>query len=271
MIQFSAALKELRQRLGYPQAKGFYQKLAADGLSCNYQHYMKIEKGNVTPTPDLVSEIAAGVSPEHSERLIQIYCANLFPKFRHIFQVDEAYKPSPKSNDPKKRHQKTLNHRQVHALSQSRAHYYLFLVLTLARTSLSQTQLRERLTNEFKSMELMTDALEELKSANLIHYPQPQSVQASITDIRFPARTETLAKSYEAMDDWDKTFGEAMEFSNVLQKAITRRISVRYLDILERQMNLFVDLIKSSDELDSRFNNEVVQLKLSFKKGRLPG
>jgi hypothetical protein len=73
------------------------------------------------------------------------------------------------------------------------------------------------------------------------------------------------------MDSWDREFSQGMKFETLLTKKLIRRISPRYISLLLNQFSVLFQSVKASDEIDSRHNSEVVQLAVSFSKGKLPG
>jgi hypothetical protein len=57
----------------------------------------------------------------------------------------------------------------------------------------------------------------------------------------------------------------------LVNKMIIRRVSGRYLVIIRKQLEVLFELVKSSDETDIRFNDQVLQLKVALRQGKLPG
>ena len=57
----------------------------------------------------------------------------------------------------------------------------------------------------------------------------------------------------------------------LINKMIVRRVSGRYLALVRKQIDVLFELTKTSDEVDSRYNENVLQLKVSLRQGKLPG
>ena len=92
------------------------------------------------------------------------------------------------------------------------------------------------------------------------------------TDMRFPsAETPTQKKLYEELDLWGIEFTKSMGFESLLQKMMLRRVSGRYLSVILGHCNLLLDLVRSSDEVESKHNDHVLMLNISIQNGNLPG
>ena len=50
-----------------------------------------------------------------------------------------------------------------------------------------------------------------------------------------------------------------------------RRISPRYLGLINGQIQLLIESLRISDESETKYNSEVVQLSISLFQGKLPG
>ncbi len=239
---------------------------------------MKIENGGVSPSSQFINELTACLPKNQAEILIQIYCAETFPKFRYLFaekmvmESEEAPSGITKSKaSPQSGSQKELGPRQVHLIARTQIHYYLFLTLTLARTPVSIKELRlSSFLNKLSARKTM-DALSDLVEAKVVRQIETDHFQAVALDVRFPPRSDSIGDLYGKMDAWDLDFGDAMDFSSVIRKSMIRRVSFRYMHLFLKQIDILFELIKASDELDPRFNNQVIQFIVSFKKGELPG
>jgi hypothetical protein len=91
-------------------------------------------------------------------------------------------------------------------------------------------------------------------------------------EMRFPeAYNADLKAAYAKFDTWDETFGSNYGLEKLVNKMIVRRVSGRYLALVRKQLEVLFDLTKASDEVDQRYNDSVLQLKVSLRQGKLPG
>jgi len=159
--------------------------------------------------------------------------------------------------------QKKLTEKQVHTLAMNKDNYHLFLMMTLARKPLEQKDLEN-----FKSFKKSIAALK----AEQILVSTNDSIQAASTEFVFPkAETETLKKYYETFVLWDKEFEKKFSLETLVNKMMIRRISPRYLGLIQKQIEVLVDILRISDESDVRHNNQVIQLQINLCKGEIPG
>jgi hypothetical protein len=266
--RFSALLTGLRKRAGFQSAKAFHTRALEQGLGCNYAHYMKIEKGLVLPTADLASRISRQFPIDEAEELIRAWCADELPSFSYLFSPQS---PSPiesrSTQQQPSRRQAALSIRQVLGLARSQADYSLFVFSILARTPVPVTELEPF----FKQRELRS-SLQSLQDEGLVLISDGR-LRAFSTEIRFPDASldPRLKVAYAKFDEWDLQIAKSFKMENLLHKVIVRRISFRYLSLIQSQFALIFDLIKSADEVDTRYNDCTLHLVLTLSQGQLPG
>lgn len=268
---FSEELKHIRAQLGLKSARSFFEWLKAKGVSFNYSYYMRLEQGGL-PSEKVVNELASAIKGEAAEHLILKYCTLLFPKHERLFSINEKKaQPSTgafekQSNELKKAMpaQKELSMRQVMAIASSKSTYHLFLLLTLSRRPILEAELFS-LSKSFQA------ALRTLASVDLLNVSD-DGVEAKSIESRFPdSYNQELKDAYTKFDEWDEDFGIAFGFDLLLNKMLIRRVSGRYLSIIQTQLESLFELIRASDELDYKYNDQVLQLSVTMRKGKLPG
>ncbi|WP_374074583.1 hypothetical protein [Bdellovibrio bacteriovorus] len=260
-------LKEIRLRMQYESAKTFFGFLSERGLDCNYPYYMKIEKGDAFPSSSILNQIAKSLPESDGVLLVKAFCADQFKDFSYLFEVDQGAS-SVISEESIEIHQgqRELSRRQVHILASGSSPYHVFLMCTLARRPLQVQELET-----FFPKKVLSSALEVLIKEKIV-VQSAQGIQAFSPDVIFPKDTsEELGKYYEKLDQWDIEFGEQFDLQDVLSKMLIRRISFRYLSLIQKQLEMLFDLVRSSDEIDTRHNSQIIQLQVSLKKGALPG
>lgn len=270
MGDFSNELKLAREALGHKSAKAFFLWLKKSGVSFNYSYYMRLEQGGL-PSEGLVKEIAHALKGEWEDRLVLAYCRALFPKKSYLFNPQglapkaSAGKPTPERVQGKE-NQRELNLKQVAMISQSETHYHLFLLTTLARKPISSEELRQWFA--VKSLE---SALKGLEEAELIR-SSPEGIEALSLEAKFPEPyNQELKAAYEKFDKWDESFGAELGLEILINKMQIRRVSGRYISIIQKQLETLFDLVRSADEMDGRFNDKILQLKVVLRQGNLPG
>lgn len=262
------ALKNIRQRLRYSSAKTFFAFLTERGLDCNYPYYMKIEKGDAFPSSAILNQMAKSLPENDGTLLVRAFCADQFKDFSYLFDVSEFSKSSSsdKESATVPQGQRELSRRQVHVLATQSSLYHVFLMCTLARHPLQVGDLEK-----FFSKKLLGDILDMLIKEKIL-VRSADGIQAFSPDVRFPKdESEDLKKYYQKFDEWDVEFGAHFGLEEVLGKMLIRRISFRYLSLIQKQFEMLFDLVKSSDEIDTRHNAQIIQLQVSLKKGSLPG
>lgn len=274
MGPLTKALKDIRLGLGFDSAKKFFVYLKQRGLACNYAYYMKIEKGDAFPSSQLLNQIAKSLPQEESHFLIKVYCAEQFQDFDFLFNVQDSINNRASNlklnaDIPKvselSQGRPELSPRQVNLLARGPQFYYIFVLCTLARNALSPEDL-----NPYFSKKVIQETVDVLLSENILVRTE-KGLTSFAPDVRFPPDSESLAGCYQKFDQWDVLFAEQFEMSEVISKMLIRRISFRYLGLIQKNLEVLFDLIRASDEMDSRHNSHVIQLQVQLKKGVLPG
>lgn len=262
-------LKAIRKKMGYLSARSFYMALEGRAdLVFNYSYYMKIEGGQTAPSDKVINQLAALLPQADGDLLVAAYCRELFPK-----QIDRLISHSPeapataktKSKDSVKGFQLELTERQVSKVGASRDHYFLFLLLTLARTALSRKQIE---TYEFTDLE---SAVKDLASAKLVT-EEAGGYSATFPEFVFPkATTESLKKIYANLDSFDQERAAFFKLTRVKRASFFKRISPRQSEILLAHLELLFQTIRSADEVDVSYNTEVLSFNVNFHKGTVKG
>lgn len=270
-MNFAETLREIRKAQGHEKARGFHHELAKKGVECNYAYYMKMEAGQVLPSAKIIEQISETLSDEFAKELILSYCRTLFPRYSHFFPLTDTVnvreKEAPRI-DISQAPGRELTRRQVAVLGHSKAHYHVFLVSTIARRPLQMSELKAIFPNQ-KSL---PDVVAELEAAQIVRVNR-EGVKAIASEHKFPSEKEfpELKPTYRQFDEWDETFAEDMNFSEHQNKMIIRRISPRYLDVIEDSLNNILKIIRAADELDTKYNESLIQVRLSLKSGKIPG
>lgn len=262
MSLFRETLVRIKNELGHATTKEFYQALKKRGLSCNYQHFVKIEKGSSFPSSLLVNQIVSGLDKKNGNELILSYCSEMFPSRDFLFpqpRTQATAPPSPQESRPS--FATELTPKQIATLASKKEIYHLFLILTLSRTPVKIEDLKF-LSNQKKPLQVLEDAG--------IAIIEDEYIRTISTEYRFP-KDSSLDKYYNSLDEWDLIFATDFHFESLLNKVMTRRISPRYLSVINQQIDALVGLVRLSDESDPAFNTEVLQLQIKVKKGDLPG
>ncbi|MBX3018741.1 MAG: hypothetical protein KF767_12685 [Bdellovibrionaceae bacterium] len=272
-MDFAHTLRLLRKRAGHDKARGFHSYLSEQGVEINYAYYMKMESGQVLPSHKVVEQISKSLPDEDGAALVLAYCRSQFPSSRHLFPAPEN---APQLKEAKREaasvvagpdRGRELNRRQVHMLARSKTHYHLFLTATLARKPLAVEELK-RVFN-WKHLQ---PAIQELEAAKVVRL-LPEGLKTYSTEHQFPSATDfpELKPLYRQFDEWDESFAEDFEFDSRLDKMLIRRISPRYLNVIEKSLDTVLSLVRASDELEDKHNEDLIQIRLSLKSGRLPG
>lgn len=260
----------LRSELGFSSRKSFHADLQKRGLDCNYPTFVKIENGDFMPSPQLISQMAKALPENWSEELVKTYARTQFPDYGYLFPSERPARTTaspPPAHSPTGGSARELTKRQVAILARSASHYHLFLLLTMARRRLT----RKEVERKFKRT-AFDKILDDFQDGRLL-IENEQHLQLRTTEWKFPPSSEdtALAKMYRQFDEWDLQFGEQFGFETLLQKMMIRRISPRYLSLIQRQLEVCLDLVRTSDELESKHNESLVQVRVQLKSGVLPG
>lgn len=269
-MNLSEFLTFLRSEEGGESAKSFHESLAKRGLECNYPTYKKIENGQLLPSPSLVTQLAAALPPAWKEELILAYSRTQFPAYAHLFPGETSGRTPARKTPPRPAASvdavRELTRRQVAILAKSTGHYHLFLMLSLARRPLPRKDLERKFRKDFDRL------VKDFEDGDFL-LPEENGVALRTTEWKFPSSQEdsSLAKTYRQFDDWDLAFGDQFGFETLLQRMLIRRISPRYLTLIQKQLEVCLDLVRTSDELDARHNENLVQVRIQLKSGSLPG
>lgn len=268
MSEFSLNISRARRSMGFSSAKKFFEQKLRPLEVCNYSHFMRIEKGLVLPSAELFNALIQIYPLNERAALVYSYCKTLLPQFASYFPESS---PSLASTDStkmnlSKRHHAGISLNQVSLISQTASTYHLFLLLTLARKPIAIKELKKLIGGE--DFESAVATLVETKLVIL----QNNELSCVTNDFKFPAAKNALLKGkYLQMDEWDHVFGEKLGLTTILNKTMIRRISLRHKALVEKHLELLFDLIRSADETDSFFNDQVLQIKCQVRIGQLPG
>lgn len=274
-MNFSETLREIRKKLGFDKARGFHAELAESGVECNYAYYMKMEAGQVIPSAKIVEQISLFLSEELARELLLSYCRTLFPRYPHFFPSHESVSPKTKERETVKSPAslsevpgRELTRRQIAVLGRSKVHYHIFLLATIARRPLQFSEIRDL----FPNLKPLQEIIQDLVSANIIRSTK-EGVNTYANEHAFPTEKEfpELKPTYRQFDEWDEVFAEDMNFQSHLNKMLIRRISPRYLGVIEDSLDMVIKFIRAADEMDTKYNDSLVQVRLSLKSGKLPG
>lgn len=273
-MDFASSLRQLRQKAGFDKARGFHSQLVEDGVEINYAYYMKMEAGQVLPSHKVVEQISQCLDDEEAAQLILSYCRTLFPRKKHLFPASKnsLKQITPTASldsqvSPVKGQGRELNRRQVHVLARSKVHYHLFLMASLARQDLPLEEIRQ--VFQPKNVDA---AIADLEAAKILRI-QKNGIRTLAGEHQFPSAKDfsELRPIYRQFDEWDESFAEDFEFESRINKMLIRRISPRYLNIIEKSLETVLSLVRASDELDTRHNEDLIQVRLSLRSGKLPG
>lgn len=268
MPAFSEELKSLRRELGLKSARAFFDWLKERGVGFNYSYYMRLEQGGL-PSEKVVQEIASACKGQQADRVVLAYCRSLFPKNAYLFPrpgIGAGAAPMKPDQSGAPSGQKELSPRQVAAIAAHESHYHLFLLYTLSRGPI---HLRE--IEGIIAPKVLQSALAVLEEESILRKSEA-GYEAVSLEARFPdAYNAELKEAYAKFDLWDETFGAQFALEQLLNKMLIRRVSGRYLTIIGKQLDTLFELVKSSDEVDKRHNDKVLQLKVVLRQGKLPG
>jgi hypothetical protein len=91
--------------------------------------------------------------------------------------------------------------------------------------------------------------------------------------MKFPPREDSkdLNEIYSRLDEWDQMLASSMKFEAIERKFLFRRVSSRYISMILSHCTLLAELIRSSEETDVAYNNEVISFSLKLHRGNFPG
>lgn len=271
MVGIGQVLVRIRLQKGYLTAKDFYNYLKSRNLECNYQYYVKIEKNIILPSYSIINQIAKSLKKNEAEELIKIACATMFQNYEYLFNVEEI-NVTPENDLPEfpqqtleRQGQKELSISQVNVIAKRKNNYYLFLLMTLARRPLKN--------EEISLLKGIKNSLEDLLEAKILIKNKNNEILAASNEFRFPASSinSSLSKIYDQLDLWDKEFGVNFDFDKLINKMMIRRISPRYLNLIQKHIDMLTDLLRASDESDIQYNDQVLQLSIQLSHGKVIG
>jgi len=277
MTTFAQCLKDVRLQLGFTSAHAFFKDLEAKAtLDFNYSYYKRFENGEVLPSIKVVNSLVPLLPKASGDALILAYCATAFPNQKNMFTrrdpggKDKAPTPKQKpkyENKGTRRPQRILTERQISVLAQNEMIYFLFLLLSLTPTPLPRAEIEPLFPkNSFAA------ALEELRSIKLVH-EEDGGFRTSYPEYTFPheSTSKSLLPLYTRLNDFDGRRNKFFGMKSRVTSEMFRRISPRYLVLVEDYVNLLMKTLRMSDEDDPAQNSEVVSFTVNLSSGKLPG
>ena len=275
---FADTLIETRKRLGYVSARSFFMDLDQKGnLDFNYSYYARIESGKVLPSEKVINTIAKLIPPKEGNLLILSFCQDLFPERSFLFEakVDQnpqvvlpqkTRKETPPEKVSLKRGEKLLTLRQVAALSETKEHYFMFLLSDLARGAIPVSQIDQLFSEKIRDR-----ILKSLQSVKLLRIENGLVLSMS-QDLKFPPREPgKLTEIYAHLDHWDREFSNFFRFERLTQRFILKRVSPRFFSLLLSQSQMLIDLVNAAEDTDPQSNDEVMMFQLRVTHGKVPG
>lgn len=265
-----SALKLIRTKMGFTSARAFYLALESRAdLVFNYSYYMKIEAGQTAPSEKVINQLANLLPQVDGDQLVAIYCQSLFPKqMSRILSHRTENSAKPKGIAKKaniKTVQQELTERQVATIAKSESHYFLFLLLTLARQGLSRDDLK---TYTFKNLE---EALSDLMAVK-VAFEDKGEIFASFPEYVFPkAGTESLKSLYRSLDGFDQVRHQFFAMKKEKLASFFKRVSPRQIDIILGHLELLFQTIRAADETDVSYNTEAISFNVSLYRGPIKG
>lgn len=268
-------LDNFKREMNFRSLREFHTYLSQRGFSANYQHFAKIIKGTTTLSMDILEQLNLA-APELSDQLTLAYCKDLFPKKDYLFQAQlpsvTNQPPDPTESDSTDLRQnlKTtkashLSESQISILCKKKENYFVFLLCTMARKPILITEI-----NQLMSDQVTKSVILNLVESGII-LKTKAGYQTFNTEIKFPPKSKFNEKFYRTLDQWDLEFSTVMNMNSLVTKTMLRRISPRYLGLITSQIQLLIESLRISDESETKYNSEVVQLNISLFQGKLPG
>lgn len=275
MSQTLKVLNDFKKKTQFKSLKEFHTYLVHRGFSANYQHFAKILKGQATPTTDIIGQLNLAL-PDLSDELTMAHCKDLFPQKSYLFESKIPSKPNaPEKNTEnesedlrqnlKSAKVSLLSEAQIATLSKKKQNYFLFLVCTMARKPILISEI-----NQLMGEKVSQSVLSDLLGAGIILKTE-SGYQTFNTEIKFPPKSKFNESVYKILDQWDLEFTSVMNMELLISKTLLRRISPRYLGLIQGQIQLLIETLRISDESETKYNSEVIQLNISLFQGKLPG
>ncbi|MBY0472215.1 helix-turn-helix domain-containing protein [bacterium] len=270
-VSLGEFLQKVREKMGFSSARAFYLDLSQRiELGFNYSYYMKIETGRLIPSQKVISQLAALLDQTEGDRLVEIYCRSLFPqqmtRLIKESKIISSGSPALPSVQPKV-FQQVLTEKQVNQIAETMDHYFLFLVLTLARRGLARKELTQY---GFKNL---GRAIADLEKVKLIYQKKNQEEYfPSFPEYVFPsADSRSIKDLYAKMDQYDFKRNEFFSLEKLKRASFFKRISPRQTEIILAHLELLFQTIRSAEETDATYNTEVMSLSLSVFHGQIVG
>ena len=151
-------------------------------------------------------------------------------------------------------------------MAESKTNYLVFLLVTLSRFDF---ELKE-LASFFEKTDL-DKSVARLREHNLIHLNNSK-LSVNLVERIFPKPINVdMKKQYKSFDAWDTEIGNLFHFTEITNRKFVRRVSGRYISLIEKHLQIVFELIRTADEIDPKHNDKVVQFQLNFQSGELPG
>lgn len=275
MISFGAKVLEIREKMGFASALSFYKWLEEKSdLDFNYAYFKKIENNEKFPSTKVVHGLAANLAKTDRDALILCFCQNQFPKDKHLFENEsdapvhqkEIAKTKLKKSAGTLIGQKELTEKQVSVLASQAENFFLFSLMTLARTKLS----KKKLLSYFSEQQL-EEAIDQLKKVKLV-VEEEDVLSSSYPEFLFPrAHGASLKKMYQQLDIYEREKINFFKFKKHSKAVFLRRISPRYLDLIQGHIDLLYQTLRMSDDQSVDQNETVCSLELQFHSANLPG
>ncbi len=275
MNDFSELLKRIGQELGCKNTQELYNYIINKGeLGCNYSYFSRIEAGRTVPSIKIINNLAKILGDEYSDRIILSFCATIFTGHDYLFTTykekeEEQKRESTKAPSIDKKSKKNeMSVHQVSTVSRTIHHYLTSLVLNLSRKSLSLQEIKQVKKLDKDNLQ---DILDDLIEVGLI-FEEDGKYNSVHVELQWPSPyNEELEKIYKQLDLWDLKVTENLNLKAVTKTSMFRRVSPRYVGIIQTQLELTMSLLRCSEEFDKKHNNDAVMLQIDFSKGKLPG
>lgn len=278
MGKFANTLVKVRKDSGYKSARSFYEALQSSGAEFDYSYYTRIEKGDLLPSSKIVSTITGRLKEASlKEGLIKAFCSEQFPEFTHLFPEAESQKFDPELMEGVSnaafpillKKQQFLSLQQTKMISLTKHHYFIYLLITLARRPLSLEECSNTTGLNFDHCEKI---LKDLLKVKVLVNKEGQ-IDSFVKESHFPKRSDypSLAETYSRLDEWDLEFGNQMNFKLLKKKFSLRRISPRSLPVILQITDGLIKLLEISDDSRDERNSLVISFSQQIKVGKLPG
>lgn len=275
MQKLGDKLLEIREKLGFTSARSFYLSLEEKAdLDFNYAYFKKIENNEKLPSAKVLHNLAALLPAKFRDELVLCFCQMQFPQYDHLFTTKEKKVLHSEKIPTKKSStqggtligQKELTERQIATLAQHPHHFFLFSLLTLARYKVAPEQLLE-----FYTEEELESSLSELQKVKLLTKDE-QGISSSYPEYLYPkAQSESLKSLYRKLDSYEPMKLSFFKLQKKNKAHFLRRISPRYIDLLQSNIQLLYQTIRMADEHDVDQNDMVCSLEIRLDTGTLPG